>query len=177
MKTTVFSYDAPEWRLADIALSQLSLMYGLPVFGTGGVTDAKTIDAQAGSEWAYSLLFSALAGTNLIHDVGYMESGLTGSLEALVICDEIIGMARRLLKGISLSPRDLCSDLIHEVGPAGSFLQTDHTLEHYRDDIWYPGVFDRRRFEQWESGGKADIERRASEIVAKLGLPETERRT
>jgi trimethylamine--corrinoid protein Co-methyltransferase len=159
MKTTVFAYGSPEWRLADAALSQLSLRYDLPIFGTGGATDAKTPDAQAGAEWAYSLLTCALAGTNLIHDVGYLESGLTGSLESLVVCDEIIGMVKRVISGFKLDEETLALNMIKRVGPAGHFIGEEHTLERYRKDVWYPSLFARNRYESWQAeGGKALIQ-------------------
>jgi len=110
MKTTVFSYGAPEWRIADSALSQLSLFYNLPIFGTAGASDTQAVDVQAGAEWGYSLLTSALSGTNLIHDVGYQESGLSGSLESLVICDEIVGMIKRVIDGFEISEETLAME-------------------------------------------------------------------
>lgn len=168
MKTTVFGYGAPEWRLADAVLSELSLHYDLPVLGTAGATDAKTIDAQAGSEWAYSLLMCALAGTNLIHDVGYFESGLTGSLESLVICNEIIGMAKQVIRGFEIDDDALALDVVKQVGPAGNFMAQDHTLKRFRNDIWYPSLFNRDRFENWQADGLKDVLQRATERVAQL---------
>ena len=167
MKTTVFVYDSPEWRMADIVMSQLSQRYDLPVFGTAGASDGKTIDAQAGAEWSYSLLVNALAGTNLIHDVGYMESGLTGSLEALVIVDEIIGMVKRVVSGFEITEETLALDLIKNVGPAGHCLAEEHTLAHFRE-MWYPSAFERDRFENWQASGGTDVLQRARQRVAEL---------
>ncbi|MFA5865051.1 MAG: trimethylamine methyltransferase family protein [Phycisphaerae bacterium] len=167
MRTTVFSYGAPEWRMADMVLSQLSQRYRLAIFGTAGTTDAKVIDAQAGAEWAYSLLACTLAGTNLIHDVGYMESGLTGSPEALLICDEIIGMVKRFISGFEINEDTLALDLIHRVGPAGHFMEEEHTLDHFRESTWHPCLFDRKRFDEWEQNGK-DLRQRCRERAAEL---------
>ena len=168
MKTTVFAYGSPEWRIADVALSQLSLYYNLPVFGTAGATDSKVIDAQAGAEWAYSLICSALAGVNIIHDVGYMESGLTGSLEALAICDEIIGIAKKIKSGFEISEETLALDTIKRVGPVGHFMEEEETLNHFLTDVWYPSLFERDRYEQWESKGCKDILQRARDRVKEL---------
>ena len=168
MKTTVFTYGSPEWRLADAALSQLSLRYNLPIFGTAGATDAKTPDAQAGAEWAYSLLTCALCGTNLIHDVGYVESGLLGSLEALVICDEIIGMIKPMINGFEIRDETLGLDRIDQVGPGGHFMEEEHTLERLRTDVWYPSLFERGRFEDWQTGGGKDVVQRARDRVKEL---------
>ena len=168
MKTTVFAYGSPEWRLTDTALSQLSQFYNLPVFGTAGATDAQVIDAQAGAEWAYSLLACALSGVNLIHDIGYMESGLTGSLKSLVICDEIIGMVRQFMQGITVTEDALALDVIKQVGPAGHFFSESHTLENFRRDVWYPSLFSRHRFDNWKSKGGKDVLQRAADRIAEL---------
>ena len=168
MKTTVFAYNSPEWRIADIALSQLSQRYKLPIFGTAGATDAKVVDAQAGAEWAYSLLACAMAGVNLIHDVGYMDSGLTGSLEALVVCDEIVGMVKRIIAGFELDEDSLALDIIKSVGPAGHFLEEEHTLRTFRKGIWYPSLFERVRYDRWEAMGGKGVLERAGERVREL---------
>ena len=171
MRTTVYTYGSPEWRMADVVLSQLSLRYHLPIFGTGGATDAKAIDAQAGAEWAYSLLACALAGTNLIHDVGYRESGLTGSLEGLVICDEIIGMVKKMVGGLEINDETLARECIRCVGPAGHFVAEDHTRRHFREDVWYPSVFERDRFRNWQKKGcKTLVERARARAMELLGL-------
>lgn len=168
MKTTVFAYGSPEWRIADAVLSELSLHYNLPVFGTAGATDAPLFDAQAGAECAYSLLASALSGTNLIHDVGYRESGLTGSLESLVICDEIIGIAKQMIAGFEISEDTLALDMIKNVGPAGNFMAEQHTLDRFRKDIWYPSLFIRDRYENWKAQGAEDVLQRAGKRVKEL---------
>ena len=168
MRTTVYAYGAPEWRLADVVLSQLSQRYELPMFGTAGASDTKGIDAQTGAEWGYSLLLDLLAGVNLIHDVGYLESGLTGSLEALVIADETVGMVKRIAAGFELSTETLALDMIDRVGPAGHYLEEDHTLTRYRQDVWYPGLFERSRFHDWQAAGSKDVVERAAERVREL---------
>ncbi|NIA08001.1 MAG: trimethylamine methyltransferase [Actinobacteria bacterium] len=168
MKTMTFCYGAPEWRINDIVIPQLAARYNLPNFATAGATDAKGFDAQAGAEWAYSIMLDIMSGSNLIHDVGYMDSGLTGSLESLVICDEIIGMAKHVTKGFELSEETLALDIIDEVGPAGSFIEHEHTLERFRKDIWYPTVFERNNFAKWQDAGAKDVMERARERVNEL---------
>jgi trimethylamine--corrinoid protein Co-methyltransferase len=167
MKTTVFTYGSPEWRQADTMLSELSLRYRLPIFGTAGASDSKAVDAQAGAEWAYSLLYAAICGTNLIHDVGYLESGLTGSLEALVICDEIVSLVKKALAPVSLDEESLALENIIRVGPGGHHMTEDHTLAHFRE-VWYPAVFDRDRLEGLRQGGRSDLIARARRKVEDL---------
>ncbi|MGD8968237.1 MAG: trimethylamine methyltransferase family protein, partial [Anaerolineae bacterium] len=52
MRTTVFSYAAPEMTLMVAALAQMAQHYRLPFFGTAGCSDAKFPDPQAAAEAA-----------------------------------------------------------------------------------------------------------------------------
>ena len=90
----------PLTSLGLAAQAQLAQAVGLPTWGLAGATDSKLIDAQAGAESAFSLLAQALAGLNLIHDVGYMDMGMCCSCDMLVLGDELIGWVRRFLQGI-----------------------------------------------------------------------------
>ena len=45
-------------------------------------------------------MVDAMHGANLVHDVGYVESGLTGSYEMIVLTDELIAMADLLGKKV-----------------------------------------------------------------------------
>jgi trimethylamine--corrinoid protein Co-methyltransferase len=173
MRTMIFSYGAPELQMMDIAFADLAHHYELPFFCIAGATDSKVLDAQAGTEMAVSLLVSALNGCNLIHDVGYLESGLCCSLESIVLADEIIGMVKRCRAGFEISAEALALDVIDAIGPQGNYLSHEHTLEHFRREAWYPQVFDRRRYEAWlEAGGKpveAALRRRALELLSTAG--------
>ncbi|MBW2122635.1 MAG: trimethylamine methyltransferase family protein, partial [Deltaproteobacteria bacterium] len=108
------------------------------VFSTAGCSDAKTLDEQAGLEAGLSILMAAQSGANLIHDVGYLESGLLGSLDMLVLADEAISMVKRILNGISVNQDTLALDVISRVGPGGHFLDDDHTISHFKEEIWMP---------------------------------------
>jgi trimethylamine--corrinoid protein Co-methyltransferase len=153
MRTTVATYASPEFMLHMMATAELAHhFYHLPVWGFAGCADAQEPGLQAGVESALWILWTALSGANLVHDVGYLESGLTGAYEMVVVGDEIIGLVRRLLRGIPFSPATLALDVIDAVGPGGDYLGTDHTLDHYRA-VWYPRIFDRRTFAAWQEAG------------------------
>jgi len=168
MRSMSIPYGSPEWRLGDAVLSQLSQRYGLPVFGTAGCTDSKTVDGQAAMEASSSLLFTALCGTNIIHDVGYLESGLCGSLDFLVMCNEMIGSTRRILNGIRIDRESLAVDLIDKVGPGKHFTEEKHTYEHFKKEMWYPGLIDRNDFSTWKADGEKRFEQRCIEEAKKI---------
>ncbi|NIV28506.1 MAG: hypothetical protein GWN58_03005, partial [Anaerolineae bacterium] len=81
-------------------------------WGLAGATDSKTLDAQAGIESAFHILAQGLAGLNLIHDVGYLDGGMVCSAEMLVMGNEVIGMAKRLIQGIRVDVETLARDVI-----------------------------------------------------------------
>ena len=170
MRTLSYVYGSPELQIMDIAFADLARRYRLPFFCIAGATDAKVLDAQAGVEMAISLLVSALNGCNLIHDVGYLESGLCSAEESIVLGDEVVGMVKRYLAGFEIDEDTLALDVIDRVGPLGNFRSEAHTSKNFRRDAWYPTVFDRRSFEVWfEDGGEridAPLQRRAKEILA-----------
>jgi trimethylamine--corrinoid protein Co-methyltransferase len=168
MRTMLFPYGSPEWRLNDLVMAELSRYYGLPVFGTGGATDSKLVDAQAGAEYANSLLVAALAGTNLIHDVGYLDSGLTGSLESIVLGAEQIRWVKRFMAGMQVSEDTLALEPIAEVGPGRQFLDHAHTLKYLRQTMWVPYVTDHGGYDGWAASGAKDYATRAREYARQL---------
>jgi trimethylamine--corrinoid protein Co-methyltransferase len=103
MAAAQICYASPEFQLTKAAIAELGRWYGIPTWGYAGCTDAKVLDEQAALEALLSVLMARLSGANLIHDVGYMESGLTGSFEMIVLTDELIALADNLMKGIEVS--------------------------------------------------------------------------
>jgi trimethylamine--corrinoid protein Co-methyltransferase len=143
---------------------QLAHNYQLPILGSGGCSDSKVFDTQAAAEAALTLFASITGGADLIHCIGYLDSAMTGSLELMVLCDEIIGWLKRYLREIEVSEETLALELIHKIGPDRDFLQTEHTLKHFRED-WFPTVFSRTSYEQWAEEGMITLEQRLNEKV------------
>jgi len=166
MQTTIFSYGAPEFDLMMGGLADISNFLDLPMFGTCGCTDAKVVDEQALIEGAMSILLTAQSGANLNHDVGYIEHGNCASMEYLCICDDLIGMARKIVNGIDVTPETLALDVIERIGPGGNFLADEHTLRHFKKETWYPRLFERKFYENWISdGGKTLFERSNERVI------------
>lgn len=164
MKTMVMPYAEPEGRAFAL---EMNFYYDLPVFSTGGCSDSKLLDEQAISESTLSLFWAALRGGNMIHDVGYLESGLMGSLELVVICDEIISWLKTSMRGLEINADTLALDVIHEHALSGDFLGTEHTLRHVRDG-WQPRLVDRRNYEQWMANGGSSMRERAGRKLKEI---------
>ncbi len=167
MRTTTYSYGAPELSLASAANTDISKWLGLLMFSTGGCSDSKTMDEQAAAESTLSVLNAFLSGANLVHDVGYIDSGVNASLESLVMNEEIIGMVRQIGKGINTEPEYLALKLIDETGPAGEYVTKDHTYEHWKE--WYfPKLQDRSDWETWCNNGKKTMLDRVNEETQRI---------
>jgi len=147
MRTAVFSYGAPEFRLTNSAFADLYHYYGIP-----------------------TTLMAALDGANLIHDVGYLGQGLLGNPAAIVMCDEIISYVKRILRGFDLSREKMGIDVIRRVGPGGNYLTEKHTLKHFRQELWQPKYMNRENPEAWSARGGERYEEivthKASQILA-----------
>ena len=164
MKSMQICYASPEFQLTKAAIAELGRWYSLPTWGYAGCSDAKIMDEQAALEAMLSVLMAKLCGSNLIHDVGYMESGLTTSLEMVVLTDELVAMCDNLMKGIAVNEDTLMLDEIHEVGPGGNYIGTTQTLNRFRD-FWFPGLLDRRIRSQWLEKGATTLGQRLNQRV------------
>jgi trimethylamine--corrinoid protein Co-methyltransferase len=166
MKTMVNPYCAPDPKGISHALGHY---YNLPIFGLGGCSESKVVDQQAAAEAALTLMVETLGGANIIHDLGYLESGLCGSLAQLVICNEIVGWLEHVMAPVEINDETLALDLIDEVGPDGQFLDSAHTMAHFRER-WYPDVFETGNFDRWEAKGAQSLGERAAERVEEILL-------
>jgi trimethylamine---corrinoid protein Co-methyltransferase len=164
MRSAVQIYTGPDHQGVAQAMAH---RLELPMLALGGATDAKIIDQQAGIEAALTLLFDAVVGSQLVHDVGYLESGLTGSLAQIVICNEIITWVKRALQPVDISSETLALDLIQDTGPDGQYLDKKHTLRHFKDQ-WHPLLFDRSNYEGWVKRGSQTLAERAAERVGEI---------
>ena len=153
MRTGNCVYGSPDERLTHTASTELYHWYGLPVWGEAGCSDSNALDGQAAMESSFQVMFSALEGCNLVHDVGYMGQGLVGSLGSLVMCAEIISYAKRIMRGFSLDTEHLARDVIAQVGPGGNYLAQMHTVKHCRTEHWVPHNINRLTHEVWTQAG------------------------
>jgi trimethylamine--corrinoid protein Co-methyltransferase len=163
MRTLVTPYADPQRGI----FQALARLYGLPCFGWGGVSDAKVVDQQAAAEAALTLLAESLVGGNLIHDLGYLESGLTFSLAQLVICDELVGWVAAFLRGVEVSDETLALEVMAQVGPTGHYLTQEHTRRHFRE-AWPPGLLDRHDHKTWQDLGGTTLGERAAARVDQI---------
>lgn len=154
--------------LALAAQAEVAQSFGLPTWGLAGATDSKVLDAQAGAEAAYNVMAQGMSGLNMIHDVGYMDMSMACAVEQLVMSNDVIGMAKRFMKGIEVDDEHLALDVIANVGQGGHFLAHPHTMKHFKNELWRSNVFTRKPYEQWVAGGCKTTEDRVREEIRKI---------
>jgi trimethylamine--corrinoid protein Co-methyltransferase len=147
--------------------TEMGKHYGLPVFGLGGSTDSKVLDHQAGMEVTVSLMTALLHGANIVHDVGFMDSGMQGSLQLQVIANDTIGWLRAATAGVPVTDETLALDVVDELGPTGSYLEHEHTLRHFREPF-YSKLADKAAHSQWVERGATTMEERAAQEVDRI---------
>ncbi|MGE5603485.1 MAG: trimethylamine methyltransferase family protein, partial [Nitrososphaerales archaeon] len=168
MHSTISVYGSPEYELARVASAEMGRFYGLPIWGNAGMSDSLWLDEQAAAEATFSLVIAQLTGTHLAHDVGYLEAGLTTSPEMIVFCAEMISQIRQFTEGVRLDAEHIALEVIHAVGPGGSFIAEEHTLRHFRE-AWRPELFRRYRMADWVRQGSKGLDVRLRErTLAKM---------
>jgi trimethylamine--corrinoid protein Co-methyltransferase len=161
LKTMEISTGSVEMGMMNASAVQLAKLYDIPIYASGGVTEAKRPDIQAGFEKNFSNLMVAMMGADFIHlSAGLMDSANSLSYEQLAIDDENIALIQRILSGIEVSPDTLAFEAIKEVGPRGNYLVEEHTVRHLHE-LFYPTLGERCSFEIWEEKDQPSMVKRA----------------
>jgi trimethylamine---corrinoid protein Co-methyltransferase len=169
MRFGTTALSAIEATMIAAAYAQMGKYYGLPTHTYAALSDAKTVDAQAGLETGMSGIVAALAGINVISGPGILDFVSCISLEKLVIDNEVCGMALRLNRGIDCSDEFLALDLICRLGPGGNYMPEEHTFKWFRKEPYIPSaIIDRRDRTGWAEDGSRNIFQRAGEKVRQL---------
>lgn len=170
LATSQVCYNAPEYLAGYLCAIEMAKWLDLPNWGYAGTTDSEVVDTQAGLETAELTFLSMLCGSNLNHDIGYLDWGLTGAPELIVIVDEYIALNRRLLHGVDVATETLAVGPIDEVGPGGNFLASKHTKRHARSAQWRPTILNRKGYRGWRDEGEFDLgeqaRRKARELLS-----------
>ena len=168
MKTTQMIFAGPEQALMAVAMTEMGKHYGLPVYINVGLTDSKIPDAQAGMEAGITLACGAMAGADIFGHLGISGVDQASSLSMLLMQHEIIGYVQRLLEGITVNDEKLGIGVIEQAREAGSFLAQEHTVRHFREELWFPQLLDRRFWDAWAADGKKDMATRCRDMKDRM---------
>jgi trimethylamine--corrinoid protein Co-methyltransferase len=160
MGTTQLIFAGPEQAIYGVAMTEMGKYYGLPVYINSGMTDAKRPDAQAGFEIGTTLVLAAAAGADIYGHMGICGVDQGGSLDMLLLQNEIISYVESVLREVEFNEETFALDEIEGTGPGGVFIDRPHTAKHFRRELWFPTLLDRRYFQQWFDDGSSCMEER-----------------
>lgn len=166
LRTMNFCMGSVEMAMMNGFAVDLAKYCKLPIYASAGITESKRPDIQAGVEKTFSNLATALTGGDVIHlAAGMLDSGNSISYEQYVIDNEIIGMVKRMVSGITITEDTLAVDVISKVGPGGNYVIEDHTLDHMCDEFFYPELAVRNLFDVWQADEAPSMLSRATDRV------------
>jgi trimethylamine--corrinoid protein Co-methyltransferase len=163
MNTVQALYNSAEYYTTIMGITEMAKWMDIPNWGYAGTSDSQCVDANAAIDITELTLISMQAGSNLNHDIGYLDFGLTGAGELVVMTDEVISMNRRVLEGIEVSDETLGLDVIADVGQGGDFLRSRHTKKFVRGLQWKPTLLNRDTQSNWEAAGSKTATDKAHE--------------
>jgi len=150
----------------DVAYVQVGKSLGLPTQAYMALSDAKSIDAQAGGETFAGALLAALAGVNSVSGPGMLDFVLVFSLAKLVLDDELCGQALHFLRPIEPKDDLPVAELVTHLLAENHLIMAEHTTRHWPKELWLTGpTIDRESRETWEQRGAKDLVQRANEDV------------
>lgn len=167
MRTAIAVTGAPENALLAQVSGLMGRFYNLPS-ASWVSTEAMVPDSQAALEKMFGFYTHTVGGVSSIWGVGQLESELTFSPAQAVIDNEMISYLKRFDRGVAVDATTLAVEVTREVGIGGSFLETTHTLENFRNEFYCPALLCRVRREKWTGEGGLRLDQRAEEVAASL---------
>jgi trimethylamine--corrinoid protein Co-methyltransferase len=168
MRTGSPAFGTPEYVHAVLAAAQIGRRLGLPV-RTSAVNASPVVDAQSTYETAFSLQAAILSHSHLInHAAGWLEGGLSASLEKIIVDAELLRNWAEILKPVSVEEDDLAVETIKSVAAGGHYFGEPHTLARYQSAFYRPLLSDWSNFESWTESGARNATERATGIWQKL---------
>ena len=168
MRTGAYVSGGIECGMLHMVCSQMAHFYNVPSGGYIGLTNAKINDAQSGFETGMSTLAGLLAGADMLNMGGLLDALKAFDFAKAIIDDEIAQMLKRIKRGFEFNEENLALDVIGEIGPGGTFMMHDHTVEWMRRTALLPKIAERDTRALWEQTGSLDAQTRAMDVLRKI---------
>lgn len=170
MKTMCITMSSPESIIMKGAMAQLGKYIHLPTKMPANLRDGKILDAQNGFETGMGGAVGALSCDFIV--AMQMDMDLLVDYADLIYSNECMQILKRLARPMDFSDETLAFDNMEEVGHGGNFLDSEHTLFHYQEELWVPTVMERGTWEGWNARGAQDIRevclKKARELYKKV---------
>jgi trimethylamine---corrinoid protein Co-methyltransferase len=166
MKIASSPMAAIEALQLDVAYVAVAKALRLPTQSYMALSDAKTLDAQAGAETFGSALLAALAGVNSVSGPGMLDFLLVFSLPKLVYDDAMCGQVLHFVRDVGPLDDLPVNELIDQLMADQHLIMAPHTTEHWPRELFLPSpIVDRDNREAWTRAGAKEIDERATDEV------------
>lgn len=136
-RTMKLNHSRPEMITANCATAEVWRYMGLPFCCNMANTGNGDFGPLSAFEKAIQYYSVMLSGINMCYGLGCYEEGMLLRPSDLIFANEVIGYLETLVKGFPVDQDTLAEDLIDEVGPGGTYLMEEHTMEHLYS-FWTP---------------------------------------
>ena len=174
LRQAELAYGSPEYLITGLGAADYFQAIGIPTWVGAGCSDSHDFDAQAAAEVGAGIAIAALANASFVHNLGFLSGGRTGSIELLLLCDELIGWVSKMAGGCVVDEESIAYEVVKRSAPNNDYLTDVHTQSNYLTENWYPNMFERSDADAWMERGSQDlrtrIRSRLEEILSPMGL-------
>jgi trimethylamine--corrinoid protein Co-methyltransferase len=169
MRTGYMPYGRPEQVLTSIAANQICDFLGTDdAPRIHGGTAAKEADMECGLNKCFSAAMQLALYGDISFNFGLRSTDEVSDPRQVVIENEFVNMMKRVQRGFEVSPRTLPLDVVKEVGPGGEFTSHQHTVDHFKDELWLPELFSGIFYEGWATSGSEPLLEKARKKVLEI---------
>ena len=168
MRAANIAYGSPEYMLAGLAAADYFKYIGVPCWIGAGCSDSHDFDAQAAAEAGANMSIAAQSEASFVHNLGFLSGGRTGSLEQLVLCDELVGWSNQMAGGVEVNTDTINVEAIKRAVANNDFLTDPHTQRRYLTESWYPDLLERSDAQAWVEAGSHDLRTRIRDKINTL---------
>ena len=160
MRTTIRPFGRPEMALGNVMTAQLARHYGAYFGGHAALSDAKLPSPESGAQKMMTGMATLMAGGNLSVDVGLLAIDEVFSPIQMILDDEMISALRHFAREFEVTEETIGLETILEAGPGGQYMDSMHTVRHFREEHWNPTFWSRDMVRPWLAGRRAlDVDR------------------
>ncbi len=149
----------PAWGANDIfaemGSAQMGEYFGVPTCHGAYGTGSKASDWQSGAQAGLAAMGAMVVPGDMLTGIGSLYGDSVSSITELMLGAEIFEIAAGWSDGFSFDDEAFALDSIDAVGPAGHFLDQEHTLLHMRE-FWRETTMNRLTWDAWEAAGRPD---------------------
>jgi len=162
------AYGSPEYLMAGLGAADYFKAIGIPSWIGAGCSDSHQFDAQAAAEAGANLAIAALASTPFVHNLGFLSGGRTGSLQMLMLCDELIGWSSKMATGVEVTSDSIALEVVKRAVANNDYLTDEHTQQRFMTENWYPGLCERSDADAWLEAGAMDMTARVNQRLYEI---------